>query len=62
MSDNLKDVVIVVTDSYEGDEGGHYAQSQVFRFDLEGSVEAFTDYLLKYRPIIHAERLVAEVD
>ncbi len=66
MNMNMKDVVIVVSDSHEGDENVHYAASQVFRFDLVGDVGDFVDYVMKYQPegqhtgIIEGSKLVSD--
>ena len=64
----MKDVVIVISDSHEGDEGAHYSSSKVFRFDLVGRDEDFIRYIMDYQPagdhtgIIEGEKLVAEVN
>lgn len=59
MSDTLKDVVLIVTDTEETAEGSVYPVTHVYRFDYEGEPDALYDHVCENPQIVESTKMTA---
>lgn len=57
MKEQLRDVLVSVASVAKTDEGNTYAETQVYRYDLESPIEDFIKYLEAYKGLIEGSQM-----